>query len=143
MRDRVWQLIKEDGLTIAIVLALVIGYLVLRTPGDQFESLATLEAQLMTGRPTVVEFYSNNCSICLISKPKVDQMARDISADADVLRLNVREGVGRELAYRWQVAGVPTFFVLDGQGEMVYRRAGAPEVAQIKEVVTALSRTVN
>jgi thiol-disulfide isomerase/thioredoxin len=143
MKDKLWQFLKEDGLTIAIVLALAIAYVVLRTPGDQFDSLTALETQLATGRPTVVEFYSNTCSICLISKPKVDQLERDLGARADVLRLNVKDGVGQELAYQWRVSGVPTFFVLDGQGQMVYRRAGAPEVEEITEVVAALSTTVN
>jgi len=110
MKERLIQFLKEDGLTIAVVLALAIAYIVLRTPGDDFDSLAALEARLTDGRPTVIELYSNTCSICLISKPRVDQLARDISPQADVLRLNVKDGVGRELAYHWQVAGVPTFF---------------------------------
>ena len=143
MKERLIQFLKEDGLTIAVVLALAIAYIVLRTPGDDFDSLAALEARLTDGRPTVIELYSNTCSICLISKPRVDQLARDISPQADVLRLNVKDGVGRELAYRWQVAGVPTFFILDGQGEMVYRRAGAPEVERITEVVRQLDAVVN
>jgi thiol-disulfide isomerase/thioredoxin len=143
MKERLIQFLKEDGLTIAVVLALAIAYIVLRTPGDDFDSLAALEARLTDGRPTVIELYSNTCSICLISKPRVDQLARDISPQADVLRLNVKDGVGRELAYHWQVAGVPTFFILDGQGEMVYRRAGAPEVERITEVVRQLDAVVN
>lgn len=143
MKERLIQFLKEDGLTIAVVLALAIAYIVLRTPGDDFDSLAALEARLTDGRPTVIELYSNTCSICLISKPRVDQLARDISPQADVLRLNVKDGVGRELAYHWQVAGVPTFFILDGQGEMVYRRAGAPEVERITEVVRQLDAVAN
>jgi len=143
MKERLIQLLKEDGLTIAVVLALAIAYILLRTPGDEFDSLADLETRLTAGRPTVIELYSNTCSICLISKPRVDQLARDISPQADVLRLNVKDGVGRELAYRWQVAGVPTFFILDGQGEMVYRRAGAPEVERITEVVRQLDAVAN
>lgn len=143
MKERLIQLLKEDGLTIAVVLALAVAYILLRTPGDEFDSLAALETRLTAGRPTVIELYSNTCSICLISKPRVDQLARDISPQADVLRLNVKDGVGRELAYRWQVAGVPTFFILDGQGETVYRRAGAPEVEHITEVVRQLDAVAN
>ncbi len=136
MKEKLWSLVKEDGLTILIVLVLVIAYAVLRTPGDKFGSVGELEAQLAGGRPTVVELYSNTCSICLASKPKVDQLERDLVAQADLLRLNVKGDPGEELAYRWQVSGVPTFFVFDGQGEVVYRRAGAPDVAAIKDAVT-------
>jgi len=143
MRERLLKLLKEDGLTIAIVLVLAIAYIVLRTPGDRFESVEALETQLTTGQPTVIEFYSNTCSICLASKPKVDQLERDIATQANLLRLNVKEGPGQALAYRWQVSGVPTFFVFDGQGQTVYRRAGAPDTAAIKEVVASLWEAVN
>ncbi len=143
MRARLRKFLKEDGLTVAIVLALAIAYIVLRTPGDRFGSMADLESQLASGRPTVVELYSNTCSICLVSKPKVDQLERDIASQAELLRLNVKSGPGQELASRWQVSGVPTFFVLNGQGDTVYRRAGAPDVAAIKESVAAVAQSVN
>jgi thioredoxin 1 len=140
MRDKLLEILKEDWLTIAIVLAVVAAYLILRTPGDAFESVAAFEAAVTDGQPTVVEFYSNTCSICLASKPKVDQMERDLGDQASVLRLNVRTAPGDQLAYRWQVTGVPTFFVFDGQGESVYRRAGAPDVAAITEAVEAAAQ---
>ena len=143
MKERLIKLLKEDGLTIAIVVALVIGYAVLRTPGDRFASLADLESELAAGRPTVLEFYSNTCSICLTSKPKVDQLERDIASQAGLLRLNVKDGPGQDLAYRWQVSGLPTFFVLDAEGETVYRRAGAPDVAALKETVASLAESSN
>ena len=139
MRDKILEILKEDGLTLGFILALIIGYIVLRTPGNNFDSLADLEAQLTDGRPTVVEFYSNTCSICLISKPKVDRLERDVADQADVLRLNVKETPGDQLAYRWQVTGLPTFFVLDGNGDMVYRRAGAPDSEEIKDAVAAVA----
>ncbi|MGC9521255.1 MAG: TlpA family protein disulfide reductase [Anaerolineae bacterium] len=143
LKDRVWQFLKEDGLTIAVVLALVIAYLVLRTPGDRFGSIGEVEAQLAGGRPTVIEFYSNTCSICLASKPKVDQLERDIAEQAELWRLNVKDDVGEALAYRWQVTGVPTFFIFDDQGEIAYRQAGAPDVDAIRATVAELSDSLN
>ncbi|MGC9348288.1 MAG: TlpA family protein disulfide reductase [Anaerolineae bacterium] len=136
MKERILKVLKEDGLTIFIVVALIVAYAVLRTPGDEFGSMAELKTELAGGRPTVIEFYSNRCSICLVSKPKVDQMERDLFGQAAVLRLNVKEEPGRALAQQWGVVGVPTFFVLDGSGEIIYARAGAPEVDAIKEAVT-------
>jgi thiol-disulfide isomerase/thioredoxin len=135
MKERLLKILKEDGLTIFIVVALIVAYAVLSTRGDEFGSMADLEATLAGGQPTVVEFYSNRCSICLISKPKVDQMERDLTGQATVLRLSVKDDAGRALAQRWGVVGVPTFFVVDGGGEVVYAQAGAPEVDAIKEAV--------
>lgn len=133
--------LKGDGLTVLIVVVIVAAYAFLRTSGDSFESLQALEAELSDGTPTVVSFYSNTCSICLASKPRVDQLERDLEGQARLLRLNVREEVGMQLAARWGVRGVPTFFVVDADGEIVYARAGAPEVEQIKSQVAALVLT--
>ncbi len=59
------------------------------------------------------------------------------------LRLNVKDGPGQALAYRWQVTGVPTFVVLDGNGAIVYRRAGAPDAAGIKAALLTASESNN
>lgn len=138
MKDKLLSILKEDGLTIAIVLALVIAYLVLRTPGSDLRTISDVEAAITDGQPHVVVFFANNCSICLVSKPKVDQLERDLASQAAVLRLNVRNDPGRALAYKWSVAGIPTFFVFDSNGEQVYRRSGAPDVAAITAAVEGL-----
>ncbi len=131
-----WRVfLKENWFTLLFVLTLAGAYIVLRTPGDTFTSMETLQTALSAGTPTVIEFYSNQCSICLISKPKVDQLEKDLKGQASLLRLSVKDEVGRTQALRWGVRGVPTFFVLDGAGEIVYAQAGAPDVAAIKAAV--------
>jgi len=54
--QRFW---KENWLVILIVAAMVGGYLFLRTPGDEMASTAAFDAQVTSGTPTLVEFYSN------------------------------------------------------------------------------------
>jgi thiol-disulfide isomerase/thioredoxin len=137
MKENLIRFIKQDGLTVLIVLLLVAVYAYLRTPGDEFASLEALETRLTAGQPTVIEFYANNCSICLLNKPKVDQLERDLLNQATVLRLNVKDDVGLALAARWGVSGVPTFFVLDGGGNVIYARPGAPDTAALKAAVVA------
>lgn len=141
MKDKLIQLLKEEGLTIAIVLGLVITYMFLRTPDNDLETVRAVEAAILNEQPTVVTFYANNCSICLISKPKVDRLERDLADQATMLRLNVRRDPGETLAYRWRVAGIPTFFVFDEEGNQVYRQSGAPDVAAIKEAVASIATT--
>ncbi len=51
MKARLSKLLKEDGITLAVVLALAIAYIVLRTPGDTFASVEEFESGLMTGKP--------------------------------------------------------------------------------------------
>lgn len=125
----------ENWLTIVVVLVLAGAYAFLRTPGDAFASAEEVKALLTDGQPTVIEFYSNSCSICLVSKPKVDRLETDLTGQADLLRLNVKADVGRRLASSWGVRGVPTFFVFDGAGDVVYAQAGAPDVEAIRGAV--------
>jgi len=138
MNEKLSRFIREDGLTVLIVVLIVAVYAYLRTPGDTFASLGELEAQLTAGQPTIIEFYANNCSICLINKPKVDQLERDLTGQATVLRLNVKDDVGQALAARWGVRGIPTFFVLNGDGDVIYSHAGAPDIERLKAAVAAI-----
>ncbi len=136
--EKLTKFLKEDGLTVAIVVILIVAYALLRTPGDAFASMAELEAQLTTPPPKVVEFYSNTCSICLVSKPKIDQLEKDLAGEAKLLRLNVKDQVGRTLAAQWGVRGVPTFFVVDEAGNIVYAQAGAPNIEALRQTVANL-----
>jgi thiol-disulfide isomerase/thioredoxin len=130
--------LKQDGLTVLIVLLLVMAYALLRTSGDTFESLEILQASFQNTQPTVIEFYSNNCSICLVSKPKVVQMEQDLKETARFLKLNVKEPVSQALANKWGVRGVPTFIILDPSGDIVYTQAGAPDNDEIIDFVNEI-----
>ncbi len=138
-RDRFNKFVKEDGITILIVLILVTTYALLRTKGDTFESIEVLQSSFDGVNPTVIEFFSNNCSICLTSKPKVAQLERELQGFARVLKLNIKDPVNQTLANQWGVRGVPTFYVLDPEGNIIYARAGAPDTQAISQVVHDIS----
>jgi len=53
---RFWH---ENWLLIIVIAVMVGGYLFLRTPGDDLASTAEFDAQVTSGSPTLVEFYSN------------------------------------------------------------------------------------
>jgi hypothetical protein len=50
---------RENWLVILVIAAMVGGYLVLRTPGDALVSTSEFDAQVTSGTPTLIEFYSN------------------------------------------------------------------------------------
>jgi len=54
-----YRFTRENWLTIAVIAALMVGYLALRTSPTPFASLDEFNASLAEGRPTVVEFYAN------------------------------------------------------------------------------------
>jgi len=67
----------------------------------------------------------------------VDRLERELASQIQVLRLNVTDDVGRELAMRYGVRGVPTFVLLDGAGETTLTQVGMPDRAEIVAAVKA------
>lgn len=56
---RMRKFLQENGLFVLMIVVMVGGYLFLRTPGDDMASIEAFEAQVSSGTPTLVEFYSN------------------------------------------------------------------------------------
>ncbi len=77
---------------------------------------------------------------CLVARPIVDGLERDLGDTARVIRLDVFTPVGQQMAARYRVRGVPTFVVLDGEGNVVQISNGIPDVGAIKAAVAGLRR---
>lgn len=56
MLKRFW---RENWSVIVVIAVMVVGYLFLRTPGDDLVSTAEFDARVAGDMPTLVEFYSN------------------------------------------------------------------------------------
>lgn len=77
------------------------------------------------GRPHLVEFVSNHCTVCARMAPVVESLERSCThGDGSVVRVNVESAAGRALAQRFNVHAVPTFLQLDAEGEEVERVLG-------------------
>lgn len=70
----------------------------------------------------------------------MDRLERDLEGEARVLRLSVFGSVGRQLAARYGVRGVPTFLLFDGAGEMVHYQVGRLDADRVKIEIEALGR---
>jgi len=57
-----------------------------------------------------------------------------------VLRLSTGSTLGRELAARYGVRGVPTFLLFDGAGNMVHYQVGRLDPARVKAEIEELGR---
>jgi thioredoxin-related protein len=71
-----------------------------------------------------------------LAKPVVDRLERELEGKARVVRLSAFDGVGQEVARRYDVRGVPTFLIFDAQGNLIGRDAGMPDRDKIKALVT-------
>ena len=70
----------------------------------------------------------------------MDRLERDLEGQAEVLRLSAISGIGRELAGRYGVRGVPTFFLFDGTGELVSYQVGRLDAALVQSEIQALEK---
>ena len=71
-----------------------------------------------------------------MAKPIVDGLERELEGQARVVRLSALNAMGQEVAQRYDVRGVPTFLIFDGQGELIGRQVGFPNRSEIKALVT-------
>ena len=118
--------VLRDGLTtldVVIVVAYVLAAGVLarrlRTPRQQlarFDGLAAFDQALRDPRPTMLEFYSDNCGVCMAMKPVMDRLEQDVGHRLPILRIDVAGAIGRQLADRYGVTFTPTFLLLNGAG---------------------------
>ena len=53
------RLLRENWMTLLVIALIIVGYVFLRTPGDELASTAEFDAQISAGTPTLVAFHSN------------------------------------------------------------------------------------
>ena len=70
-----------------------------------------------------------------MAKPIVDGLERELEGQARVVRLSALSALGQEVAQRYDVRGVPTFLIFDGQGALIGRQVGFPNRSEIKALV--------
>ena len=70
----------------------------------------------------------------------MDGLERALEGQAQVMRLSVVGSVGRELAARYGVLGVPTSVLLNGAGEVVLKPVGMPDRDGIEAALMDLER---
>lgn len=75
-----------------------------------------------------------------MAKPVVDRLERDLEGQAQVLRLSAWSSVGRQMAGRYGVRGLPTFLLFDGSGQMSHYQVGRLDADRIKAEIDAQGR---
>lgn len=118
--------------SIAIVLLLLAaGYSQARHGPSDVSSLSGFDALLASGSPVVLEVYSDTCAVCLASEPVVARLEKRLTGHASVVRMNIREEVGLQVARRYGALTTPTFIVLSRDGTEGYRQRGYPDTRRL------------
>jgi cytochrome c-type biogenesis protein len=89
-------------------------------------------AEVPRGRPHLVEFVSEHCTVCARMAPLVAELERVCARnDGSVVHVTVDSAAGRALAERFAVHAVPTVVQLDAEGEEVSRVVGEQTHAEL------------
>lgn len=68
-------------------------------------------------------------------KPVVDGLEKELAGKLILIRLNIQESVGRELAPVYGFQYTPTFIYFDAQGNELWRQVGGLDVERVRESV--------
>jgi thiol-disulfide isomerase/thioredoxin len=110
---------SEMGVLAVFAAAAAALGLALRTPSAQlttFDGLSAFESVLRGPRPTLLEFYSETCAVCMAMKPVMDRLEAEAGHRLQILRINVKEPIGIEIADRYGVTFTPTFLLFNSLG---------------------------
>lgn len=68
----------------------------------------------------------------------MDGLEKNLNGQANVVRLDIMSGLGRQAAGHFGVRGLPTLLLVDGNGQVVLAQAGiirsGPVQAKIKQL---------
>ncbi|OPY31949.1 MAG: thioredoxin 2 [Methanomassiliicoccales archaeon PtaU1.Bin124] len=69
-----------------------------------------------TDKVVVVEFWSPGCSVCQMMAPTYEQVAEEMQAEAQFVRVNT--DANTQMAVRSGVTGTPTFMIFCKEGKV-------------------------
>lgn len=120
----------------ALVTGLFIAWLRLhpvQTP--LMEDAQKVQAMIGQGKPVLLEFQSPYCVACTQMKPIVDDVEKELQGRLLVIRINVQEEAGRQLAARYGFQYTPTFIFFDAKGNEVWREIGRLDTQRVRKSI--------
>ena len=72
---------------------------------------------------------------CIAAKPVVDSIETNTQDKANIIRLNIQSEVGQLYASRFNARTVPTFVMLDAQGEVAWTIVGRVDPNKVYETI--------
>ncbi|MGI6227678.1 MAG: TlpA family protein disulfide reductase [Peptococcales bacterium] len=105
------------------------------------DAVLALEEALKNGKPTFLEFTSDNCPACRKAKPWIEEFYQIYGRDINFILVDVEKKGGGALGQELGVRAVPTFIYFNKSGNIVNILEGYP-VTNSKEYLEEPIRTL-
>ncbi|MGL1889681.1 MAG: thioredoxin [Reichenbachiella sp.] len=92
-------------------------------------------AEMINGdQPVLVDFYADWCGPCKMMAPVLDELSKEVSGQAKVLKVDVDKNQKASQVY--QIKSIPTI-ILFKKGKVVWRHSGTAGKEQLKSIIQA------
>ena len=125
-----------------IISAVIITWIVIHPRETPLMNDAKKVQQIIgAGTPILLEFQSPYCIACTQIKPAVDGLENDmqnqisIGMPLRIIRLDIQESVGKELASQYAVQFTPTFIFFNSTGNEMWRTIGEFDPQKVRDSI--------
>lgn len=117
----------------ALVLGFVLAFLLLHPSASGLADADQVREQIGAGTPVLLELQSPYCLGCMAARPIVNRIEREHADRLQVIRLNIQDPAGRQLAADFASTFTPTFIFFDALGQEAWRTVGAVDPLAVRQ----------
>ena len=127
----------RDYLSFGVIVAgLFVSWLILHPHQTTLMNDArAVQAMLGNGTPVLLEFQSPYCIDCTAEKPIVDGLENELGQKLHLIRINIQDQLGHELAPVYDFEYTPTYIFFDAHGNELWRTIGEIDPQKVRDSV--------
>jgi thiol-disulfide isomerase/thioredoxin len=127
----------RDYLSFSVIAAgLFVSWLILHPHQTALmKDARSVQAVIGGGTPVLLEFQSPYCIDCTAEKPIVDGLENDLGPKLHVIRINIQDQIGHELAPVYNFEYTPTYIFFDVNGNEVWRSIGEIDPQKVRDSI--------